>query len=66
MLIFYTMILINIFGMISSNDSELVELWNTIRNDRQKHIDMLKDDLKKKFSTRLYIAIQLYFYLYNS
>ena len=27
----------------SSNDSELVDLWNTIRNDRQKHVDMLKD-----------------------
>ena len=49
----------------SSNDSELVELWKTIRNNRQKHIDMLKDALKKKFSARLYIAIQLYFYLYN-
>jgi hypothetical protein len=34
----------------SSSDSELVELWKTIRNDRQKHIDMLKDALKKKFS----------------
>ena len=34
----------------SSNDPELVELWKTIRNDRQKHIDMLKDTLKKKFS----------------
>ena len=34
----------------SSNDSELVELWKTIRNDRQKHINMLKDALKKKFS----------------
>ena len=34
----------------SGNESELVELWKTIRNDRQKHVDMLKDDLKKKFS----------------
>jgi hypothetical protein len=34
----------------SSNKSELVELWKSIRNDRQKHIDMLKDALKKKFS----------------
>jgi hypothetical protein len=35
----------------SSNDSELVELWKSIRNDRQKHIDRLKDALQKKFST---------------
>jgi hypothetical protein len=28
----------------------LVELWKTIRNDRQKHIEMLKDALKKKFN----------------
>ena len=35
----------------SSNDSELVELWNTIRNDRQKHVDLLKDALRKKLST---------------
>jgi hypothetical protein len=35
----------------SSNDSELVELWKSIRNDRQKHKDRLKDALKKKFST---------------
>ena len=34
----------------NENDSELVELWKTIRNDRQKHVDMLKDALKKKFS----------------
>ena len=24
----------------SINDSELVELWKTIRNDRQKHIEI--------------------------
>jgi hypothetical protein len=34
----------------SSNDSEVVELWKTIRNGRQKHVDLLKDALKKKFS----------------
>ncbi len=34
----------------NENDSELVELWKTIGNDRQKHVDMLKDALKKKFS----------------
>ena len=34
----------------TANESELVELWKTIRNDRQKHVDMLKDALKKKFT----------------
>ena len=34
----------------SANESDLVELWKTIRNDRQKHIEMLKDALKKKFN----------------
>ena len=34
----------------NANESDLVELWKTIRNDRQKHVDMLKDALKKKFS----------------
>ena len=33
-----------------ANESDLVELWKTIRNDRQKHIEMLKDALKKKFN----------------
>jgi hypothetical protein len=33
----------------SANKSELVELWKTIRNDRQKHVDMLKDILEKEF-----------------
>jgi hypothetical protein len=35
----------------SANESELVELWKTLRNDRQKHVDMLKDALEKKFTT---------------
>jgi hypothetical protein len=34
----------------SIKDLELVELWKTIRNDRQKHVDLLKDALQKKFS----------------
>jgi hypothetical protein len=34
----------------SANESDLVELWKTIRNDRQKHIEMLKDALKKKLN----------------
>ena len=30
----------------SANKSDLVELWKTIKNDRHKHIDMLKEALK--------------------
>ena len=33
----------------SANKSDLVELWKTIRNDRHKHVDMLKDALEKEF-----------------
>ena len=33
----------------SGNNSNLVELWKTIRNDRHKHVDMLKDALEKEF-----------------
>ena len=33
----------------SANKPKLVELWKTIRNDRHKHIDMLKDVLEKEF-----------------
>jgi hypothetical protein len=33
----------------SANNSNLVELWKTIRNDRHKHVDMLKDALEKEF-----------------
>jgi len=33
-----------------ANESELVELWETIRNDRQKHVQMLKDALEKRFT----------------
>ena len=33
----------------SANKSELVELWKTIRNDRHKHVDLLKDALEKEF-----------------
>jgi len=33
----------------SGNKSELVKLWETIRNDRQKYVDMLKDALEKEF-----------------
>jgi hypothetical protein len=33
----------------SANKPELVELWKTIRNDRHKHVDMLRDALEKEF-----------------
>jgi hypothetical protein len=33
----------------SANKSDLVELWKTIRNDRHKHVDMLKHALEKEF-----------------
>jgi hypothetical protein len=32
----------------SANKSDLVELWKTIKNDRHKHIDMLKEALEKE------------------
>ena len=35
----------------NANIPELVELWKTIRNERQKHVDMLKDALEKRFTT---------------
>jgi hypothetical protein len=33
----------------SANKPELVELWKTIRNDRHRHVDMLRDALEKEF-----------------
>ena len=33
----------------SANKSELVELWKTIRNDRHKHVGILRDALEKEF-----------------
>jgi hypothetical protein len=42
----------------SANESELAELWKTIRNDRQKHIDMLKDALEKKFTTTKTVSVE--------
>jgi site-specific DNA-adenine methylase len=36
----------------SDNNPELVEIWKTIRNDHQKHVDMLKDALEKKLTTK--------------
>ena len=35
----------------NANTPELVELWKTIRNERQKHVDMLKEALEKRFTT---------------
>jgi hypothetical protein len=31
-----------------SNKSELVEIWQTIKKDRQKHMHMLKEALEKE------------------
>jgi hypothetical protein len=42
----------------SANEVGLVELWKTIRNDRQKHVDMLKDALEKKFTTTKTVSVE--------
>ena len=34
----------------SSNRTELAELWKTIRNDREKHVDMLKGALRQNMT----------------
>ncbi len=31
------------------NRSDLVEIWETIKKDRQKHVQLLKDALEKEF-----------------
>lgn len=36
----------------SANNPELGELWKTIRNERQNHVDMLKDALEKRFTAK--------------
>jgi hypothetical protein len=32
----------------NAGKSELVEMWKTIKNDRQKHVHMLKEALEKE------------------
>jgi hypothetical protein len=32
----------------NANKSELVEIWQTIKKDRKKHMHMLKDALEKE------------------
>ena len=32
----------------SAGKSELVEMWNTIKKDRQRHVHMLKEALEKE------------------
>jgi hypothetical protein len=32
----------------SANKSDLVEIWQTIKKDRQKHMHMLKEALEKE------------------
>ena len=46
-----------------ANESDLVELWETIRNDRQKHVQMLKDALEKRFTiTKLHLNKKIIFF----
>ncbi len=32
------------------NKQELVDVWNNIKKDRQRHLQMLRDELKKEIS----------------
>lgn len=32
----------------SANKTELVDIWNTIKDDHHKHVDMLKNALEKE------------------
>lgn len=32
------------------NRQELADMWNTIKKDRQRHLQMLRDELKKEAS----------------
>ena len=41
----------NIRDAENANTPDLVELWKTIKNERQKHVGMLKDALEKRFTT---------------
>ena len=47
-----TTLLISILKMHKSNRQDLVEMWQVIKKDRQKHIHMLKEALRKR-DTRL-------------
>jgi hypothetical protein len=49
MLNFILHIYIYIRDAESATKSDLVELWKTIRNNRHKHVGMLKDVLEKEF-----------------
>jgi rubrerythrin len=31
-----------------ANRNDLVEMWNTIKNDRQRHLQMLRQELEKE------------------
>ena len=33
-----------------ANNSNLVEIWQTIKNDRKRHMHMLKEALEKEFN----------------
>ena len=36
-------------GAEKDNKSDLVSMWKTIKQDREKHVHMLKDALEKEF-----------------
>ncbi len=38
-----------IHGAEKDNRSDLVDMWKTIKQDREKHVHMLKDALEKEF-----------------
>ena len=44
----YDMIETYIKDAQKSNKSELVEIWQTIKNDRKRHMHLLKDALEKE------------------
>jgi hypothetical protein len=52
MLIFYDTVDKYIRDAESANKRDLVELWKTIRNERQKHVNLLKDALEKRFTAK--------------
>ena len=48
MLISYTILLIYINDAQKANRNDLVEMWNTIKRDRHRHLQMLRQELEKE------------------
>ena len=48
MLISYTILLIYINDAQKANRNDLVEMWNTIKQDRQRHLQMLRQGLERE------------------